>query len=70
MDEERNTTWHTIDTAPVNKRVLVFVPIKHHRLVIAIKTEYGLWLREDYQPMSYPPTHWMHLPDPPPDAYI
>ena len=67
---EEDTNWQTIETAPVNKRVLVFVPIKNHRLVIALKTEYGLWLREDMQPMSYPPTHWMHLPTPPSEAFI
>src|SRR5258708_7133450 len=62
MGEER---WQPIDAAPINKRVLVFVPIEHHRLVIATKTDAGLWLREDHQPMSYPPSHWMPLPDPP-----
>lgn len=65
MSEGGDTNWQPIETAPVNERVLVFVPIKHHRLVIAMKTEYGVWLREDLQPMSYPPTHWTWLPTPP-----
>jgi hypothetical protein len=67
MNEDGDTNWQPIETAPVNERVLVFVPITHHRLVIALQTEYGVWLREDLQPMSYPPTRWMNLPTPPKD---
>lgn len=67
MSEDGDTNWQQIETAPVNERVLVFVPIKHHRLVIAMKTEYGVWLSEDLKPMSYPPTRWMNLPTPPKD---
>jgi hypothetical protein len=69
-EQERDTNWQTIETAPTWKAILVFVPIKHHRLVIATKTDYGLWLKEDHQPMSYPPTHWMNLPTVPEDQYV
>jgi hypothetical protein len=61
----QESDWQPIETAPTNTRLLVFVPIKHHRLVLAMKTEYGLWLKEDLQPMSFPPSHWMLLPRPP-----
>lgn len=61
----RDTHWQSIETAPINKMVLVFVPIKHHRLVLATKMEYGLWLNESHQPMPFPPSHWMYLPEPP-----
>jgi hypothetical protein len=60
--------WQPIETAPVNKRVLVHVPIKKHRLVIGTQVSLGdkfLWLDEAMQPMVYPPTAWMSLPDPP-----
>jgi hypothetical protein len=63
--------WQSIETAPFSERVLVFVPIKHHRLVIAMKIAHsGTWLQEDYQPMPFPPSHWMPLPAPPVDAYV
>lgn len=61
--EAVHADWYPIEDAPVGKMVLVYVPIKHHRLVLATKTKEGLWLREDHQPMSYPPTHWMPLPE-------
>ncbi len=65
MSEDGDTNWQPIETAPFNEAVLVFVPIRHHRLVIATKTDYGLWLKEDRQPMSYSPSHWTYLPTPP-----
>lgn len=63
--EQSQEKWQPIETAPTDIRVLVFVPIKHHRLVIALQTEWGLWLNEAYTPMPYPPSHWMPLPEPP-----
>jgi hypothetical protein len=68
MSEDRETTWQPIEIAPAGKMVLVFVPIQHHRLVLATKTEYGLWLKEDHQPMPFPPEYWMPLPRPPIDT--
>lgn len=65
MNDEKVPNWQPIESAPVGKIVLVYVPIKHHRLVLATQTEYGVFLAEDHQPMSYPPTHWMSLPKPP-----
>jgi hypothetical protein len=59
--------WQSIDTAPKGRRVLVCVaPIRNHRLVIGWKTvDLGLWLDERMEPMHYPPTHWMELPERP-----
>jgi hypothetical protein len=66
IDEALKGRWQPIETAPKSKRVLVFVPIKNHRLVIGWQTmDIGLWLDEKMEPMSYPPTHWMPLPERP-----
>lgn len=57
--------WNPIETAPSGKRILVCVPIEQHRLVIALKNNFGLFLDEGMQPMQYPPFWWMTLPDKP-----
>lgn len=59
--------WRTdLDNVPEGKRVLVCVaPIPQHRLVIAARTRLNFWLDEGMQPMAYPPTHWMPLPEKP-----
>jgi Protein of unknown function (DUF551) len=59
--------WHDLHVqyAPVMERILVYVPIKHHRLVLAVLTREGEWLDENLEPMSFPPSHWMPLPSPP-----
>jgi hypothetical protein len=54
--------WLPIETAPEGKRILVCVPIVKHRLVIAFKNDFGLFLDEQMQPMAYPPFWWMPLP--------
>lgn len=60
------TDWKPIETAPKGgKRFLAYVPIKNHRLVIANITVDGLILNENAMPMSYLPTYWMPLPNPP-----
>ena len=57
--------WQLIDTAPSGKRILVCVPIEKHRLLIAQKNNFGLFLNEAMRPMVYPPAWWMPLPDKP-----
>ena len=57
--------WRPIETAPEGKRILVCVPIVRHRLVIAFKNDFGLFLDEQMQPMRYPPFWWMPLPEAP-----
>mgnify|MGYP007100157105 CR=1 FL=1 len=59
--------WQPIETAPEGKRILVCVPIVRHRLVIAFKNDFGLFLDEQMQPMPYPPFWWMPLPEAPKD---
>lgn len=55
--------WLPIETAPKGKRILVCVAIEKHRLVIAYKNDFGLFLDEQMRPMQYPPFWWMPLPD-------
>ena len=57
--------WQPIETAPISKRFLAYVPIDNIRLFIAMKTREGLLLDEQMQPMHFPATHWMPLPTPP-----
>ena len=57
--------WQPIETAPEGKRILVCVPIVRHRLVIAFKNNFGMFIDEQMQPMQYPPFWWMPLPDAP-----
>lgn len=57
--------WQPIETMPFLMRVLVYVPIKNHRMVIAYKQREGLILDEHMAPMAYPPSHWRHLPSTP-----
>lgn len=60
-----DTTWQPIETAPVGKRIIVCVPIVNHRLVLAMKNDFGLWLDERMQPMWLPPMWWMPEPNKP-----
>jgi len=62
--------WQPIETAEIGGkyRVLVSVPIKRHRLVLAILSRDGIWLDEQLKPMTYPPTHWRPRPAPPEPA--
>lgn len=57
--------WRTIETAPDKGRFLVYVPIKGHRMVIAMRGSAGLLLDEQAQPMRFPASHWMPLPKAP-----
>jgi len=57
--------WQPIDTAPKTGRFLVYVPIDKHRLVIAMRGTGGIFLDERAQPMPWPPSHWMPLPEAP-----
>ena len=60
--------WLPIETAPEKKSVIVCVSDIHkHRLVIASKNNFGMWLNEIGMPMPYLPSHWMHLPARPAD---
>jgi len=61
--------WLPIDTAPTGKRILVCVPIVRHRLVIAFKNDFGLWLDEQMQPLHDPPFWWMPIPEAPNVVY-
>jgi hypothetical protein len=54
--------WQTIESAPIGKRFLAYVPIDKIRLFIALKTRDGLILDEMMRPMHWPPTHWRPLP--------
>jgi len=59
--------WQPIEMAEIGgkSRVLVSVPINHHRLVIAILTKDNIWLDEQLKPMPYPPNYWRPQPAPP-----
>jgi hypothetical protein len=57
--------WEPVETMPFVMRVLVYVPIENHRMVIAYKQRQGLILDEHMAPMAYPPSHWRHLPSTP-----
>lgn len=55
--------WLPIDTAPREGQwFLAFVPIKHHRLVMAMCGKEGILLNENLQPMAFPATEWHPLP--------
>jgi hypothetical protein len=71
--------WQTIDTAPFNEAVLVFVPNREHyghAVYRAIRCNFhpnerapywhscGLAVGRDI-PSDSEPTHWMPLPEPP-----
>ena len=58
--------WQPIETAPEDTFVLTYCPEYYG-------DEYGIayWDSTDeewiagFMPLSYAPTHWMHLPEPP-----
>jgi uncharacterized protein DUF551 len=70
--------WQSIETAPVNESVLIYIPNAEHYgegIYRAIKKSVaglgsvwmttGLHHGSDNTREDYQPTHWMPLPDPP-----
>lgn len=65
MEDKTNSDlgWQPIDTAPTDgKWFLAFVPIKGHRLVMALCSRDGLLLNENLQPLTFMATEWHALP--------
>jgi hypothetical protein len=66
--------WQAIDTAPADQEILVFT--KNWGPIIALhSTEYGEWMSRMQVPVGIKgedelPTHWQHLPAPPPDVEV
>lgn len=62
--------WQPIDTAPTKTEVLVYVPARNGRdsqTVVASSGESGKYWHSIPGAWGLTPTHWMPLPEPPPE---